>query len=126
MWGGALAALDGKRSANLILELMELPGRWDGWTRVGALENLLQWGVSLSIDQVLRVLDPTMPDIFPHGFFSDDQSRWLFARYLGVMAFVDPPTAGIAKIRALVSKFKLHAHDLGSVVAVLGASRCDA
>lgn len=125
MWGGALAALDGKRSANLILGLMELPGRWDGWTRVGALENVLQWGVSLSIDQVLRVLDPTMPDIFPHGFFSDDQSRWLFARYLGVMAFVDPPTAGIAKIRELVSKFKLHPHDLVSVVAALGASRCD-
>ena len=45
--GGALAALDGKRSAKLILELMELPGRWDGWTRVGALESLLAWGVGL-------------------------------------------------------------------------------
>lgn len=32
MLGRALAALDGKRSVKLILELMELPGRWDGWT----------------------------------------------------------------------------------------------
>ena len=112
IWGGALAALDGKRSANLILELMELPGRWDGWTRVGALENLLQWGVTLRIEQVLRILDPTMQDIRPHGFFGDDQSRWLFARYLGVMAFVDPPAAGIAKIRELIFGLKFPTCDL--------------
>src|SRR5262249_36739766 len=54
--GGALAALDGQRSANLTLELMELPGSWDGWTRVGALESLLSWGVRLSLEDVLRIL----------------------------------------------------------------------
>jgi hypothetical protein len=91
---------------------------------VGALENLLQWGVSLTIEQVVRILDPTMQDIRPHGFFGDDQSRWLFARYLGVMAFVEPSKAGIAKIRELVFSLKFPTYDLGSVVAALGASRC--
>jgi len=125
MLGGSLAALDAKRSAKLILELMELPGRWDGWTRVGALENLLLSGVSLQLDEVLKILEPTFPDLRPYGMFSDDQARWLFARYLCVMAYVDPPAAGIAKIREFVSSFKFPAYDLGTVVAALGASRCD-
>jgi hypothetical protein len=123
--GGALAALDARRSAKLVLELMELPGRWDGWTRVGVLESLLVSGASLRLEDVLRILDPTMQDIRPHGFFSDDQSRWLFARYLCVMAFVEPPEAGIAKIREFVSDLKVPPHELGSVVAALGASRCE-
>jgi len=123
--GGALAALDARRSAKLVLELMELPGRWDGWTRVGALENLLVSGVSLRLEEVLRILEPTMRDLRPHGIFSDDQSRWLFARYLCVMAFVEPPAAGIAKIREFVSNLKFPTYDLGTVVAALGASRCD-
>lgn len=123
--GGTLAALDAKRSAKLILELMELPGRWDGWTRVGALENLLLSGVSLQLDEVLKILEPTFQDLRPYGMFSDDQARWLFARYLCVMAFVDPPAAGIAKIREFVSSFEFPAYDLGTVVAALGASRCD-
>ena len=58
--GGALAALDGKRSAKLILDLMELPGNWDGWTRVGAIESLLGWGVRLSLEGALRILDPVL------------------------------------------------------------------
>jgi hypothetical protein len=57
--------------------------------------------------------------------FSDDQARWLFARYLCVMAYVDPPAAGIAKIREFVSSFKFPPYDLGTVVAALGESRCD-
>jgi hypothetical protein len=56
MLGGSLSALDAKRSAKLILELIEPPGRWDGWTRVGALENLLLSGVSLQLDKVLKIL----------------------------------------------------------------------
>lgn len=123
--GGTLAALDAKRSAKLVLELMELPGRWDGWTRVGTLENLLLSGVSLQLDEVLKTLEPTFQDLLPYGMFSDDQARWLFARYLCVMAFVDPPGPGIAKIREFVSGFKFPAYDLGTVVAALGDGRCD-
>jgi hypothetical protein len=63
MLGGSLSSLDAKRSAKLILELIELPGRWDGWTRVGALENLLLSGVSLQLDEVLKILEPTFPDL---------------------------------------------------------------
>jgi hypothetical protein len=123
--GGALAALDGKRSAKLVLELMELPGRWDGWTRVGALEILLVWGARLSLEEVLRILEPTMQGIRSSGMYNDSQSAWLFARCLCVMAFVDPQMEGITKIRELVSSLRFPAHELGIVVAALGASRCD-
>jgi hypothetical protein len=122
--GGALAALDGKRSAKLILELMELPGRWDGWTRVGAIESLLSWGVRLSLEEVLRILDPVVQEIESSGLYSD-QNAWLFARCLSVMAFVEPPSAGIAKIRALISKLQFRPYELSGVVAALGASRCN-
>lgn len=98
---------------------------WDGWTRVGTLENLLLSGVSLQLDEVLKTLEPTFQDLLPYGMFSDDQARWLFARYLCVMAFVDPPGPGIAKIREFVSGFKFPAYDLGTVVAALGDGRCD-
>ncbi|HET8926011.1 MAG TPA: hypothetical protein VFN26_23705 [Candidatus Acidoferrum sp.] len=103
---GTLAALDGTRSAKLVLELMGLPGRWDGWTRVGALENLLVSGGRLSLEEVLRVLDPTMQEIQSSGMYNDNQSVWLFARCLCVMAFVDSPAEGIAKIRELISSLR--------------------
>jgi hypothetical protein len=125
MLGGALATLDGKRSSKLVLELMELPGRWDGWTRVGALENLLVSGVRLSLEEVLRVLDPAMQELQSSGMYNDSQNVWLFARCLCVMAFVETPAAGIAKIREFVSSLRFQAHELGIVVAALGASRCD-
>jgi hypothetical protein len=122
---GLLAALDGKRSAKLILELMELPGRWDGWTRVGAIESLLTWGVRLSLEEVLRILDPVVREIRSSGLYSDNQNAWLFARCLSVMAFVEPPAAGVAKIRALISELKFRPYELSGVVAALGASRCN-
>jgi hypothetical protein len=123
--GGALAALDGKRSADLVLEVMELPGRWDGWTKVGALESLLSWGVRLSLEKMLRILDPVIQELLASGMYNNDQNAWLFARCLSVMAFVDPPAAGVAKIRALISGLRFRPYELDGVVAALGASRCD-
>jgi hypothetical protein len=112
------------KAAKLILELMELPGRFDGWTRVGALESLLSWGVRLSLEEV-RILDPVVQQLRASGMHSDNQSAWLFARCLAVMAFVEPPAAGVAKIRALISELRFRSYELSGVVAALGASRCD-
>jgi hypothetical protein len=121
---GPLAVLDGKRSASLVLELMALPGRWDGWTRVGAIESLLDWGVRLSIDEMLKILDPVIDQLRSSGVY-DDQNSWLFARCLVVMAFTHPPAPGIAKIRALISELHFRPYQLDNVVSALGASRCD-
>jgi len=122
---GALAALDGRRSAKLVLELIELPARWDGWTRVGALESLLVWGVRLSLEKVLRILDPVIQEVRASGIYSNNQNAWLFARCLAVTAFVEQPAAGVAKIRELLSDLRFRPHEMGTAVAALGASRCD-
>jgi hypothetical protein len=103
---------------------MEFPGR-DGWSKVGAIENLLVSGVRLSLEEVLRILDPVMQDLRASGICSDNQNAWLFARCLSVMAFVDPPAAGVAKIRELISNLRFRPHEMGTAVAALGASRCD-
>ncbi len=123
IWGGALAALDGKRSAKLILELVDLPGRWDGYIRVTAVENLLVSGVRLSLDEVLKILNPAIQELRSSGLYNN-QNFWLFARCLAVMAFVDPPATGIAKIRELISDFRYRTYELEGVVRALGASRC--
>ncbi len=123
--GSTLAALDGKQSAKIVLELMELPGRFDGWTRVGALESLLSWGVRLSLEEALRILDPVIQELKASGIHSDNQNAWLFARCLSVLAFVEPPAAGVAKIRELISELRFRTYELAGVVAALGASRCD-
>jgi len=122
---GALAALDGKRSANLVLELIELPTRWDGWTRVRALESLLLWGARFSLEEVLRILDPVIQEVRASGIYSDNQNAWLFAHCLSVMAFVEQPAAGVAKIRELLSDLRFRPHELVTPVTALGASRCD-
>jgi hypothetical protein len=46
--GNALAALDAKRSVELLLDVMELPGRFDVYHRVATLESLVTGGVPLA------------------------------------------------------------------------------
>jgi len=121
--GGALAAVDARRSAELILELMELPGQWDGGTRIEALENLLVAGVQLKLDRVLKILEPSMKELQVSGVYND-QNIWLFRRFLCVLAFVEPPEQGIAKIREILSGMQFPQHEMGELVEALGASQC--
>ena len=44
---------------------------------------------------------------------------------LSVMAFVEQPEAGVAKIRELLSDLRFRPLEMGTAVAALGASRCD-
>lgn len=120
----ALAALDGKRSAQLVLDILQLPGSWDGWSRVSAIEHLLLNGVRLSFDGVLKSLDSTLQELRSH-FYGSNQNAWLLDRCLCVLAFVDPPSAGIAKIRVILGGLHFPHHELRSVVAALGASRSE-
>jgi hypothetical protein len=78
----------------------------------------------LSLDEVLKILDPVIQELRSSGLYNN-QNLWLFARCVAVMAFVDPPAAGIAKIRELISDLRYRAYELGGVVTALGASRCD-
>jgi len=120
----ALAALDGKRSARSVLDILQLPGSWDGWSRVSALENLLVAGVRLSLDDVLKSLDSPLQEL-KSRFYDSNQNAWLMERCLSVLAFVDPPSPGIAKIREILAGLHFPQHELRTVAAALGASRCE-
>jgi hypothetical protein len=120
--GSALAALDARRSAKLILEVMGFPGRHDGYTRVASLESLVISGVPLTLAEMMNVLGPMIEEQLKD--MSNDQNRWLLDRCLSVLAFVDPPAEGIAKIREILSGIRFRRYESGGVVAALGASRC--
>ena len=49
-----LAFLDGRNSAEFIIDKLALPQQWDEWTRVDALEALLFSGASLPTEEDLR------------------------------------------------------------------------
>jgi hypothetical protein len=118
----ALAAIDARRSAKLILEVMAFPGRYDGYTRVASSESLVSSGVLLTVEELMNVLGPTIEEQLKD--MSNDQNRWLLYRCLSVLAFADPPAEGIAKIRDIFAGIRFRGYESGGVVAALGASRC--
>jgi hypothetical protein len=122
--GGVLAVLDAQRSANLALDVMELPGRWE-YVAVGALESLLVDGVRLSLDSILKILDPIIQPLRSRGGYIDNQNVWLLKRCLCVLAFAEPASGGVEKIREVLSGLKFSPYELGDVVAALGGSRCE-
>jgi hypothetical protein len=121
--GSALAALDAERSAKLILEIMAFPGRHDGYTRVASLESLVVAGVRLKVEEMLNVIAPTIEEL-RNDVRNNNQSAGLLQRCLSLLAFVDPPADGIAKIREILSGIRFRPYDSISLVSALGASRC--
>jgi hypothetical protein len=122
--GTSLAALDARRSAKLILEVMAFPAGYDAYNRVDSLQNLIFAGVGLTLAEMMNVLGPAIEQA-RRDLGNSDQNRWLLDRCLSVLAFVDPPQEGIAKIREVLSQVRFfYPHDSRGVVAALGASRC--
>jgi hypothetical protein len=78
----------------------------------------------LSLDEVLKIIDPVIQELRSSGLYNN-QSLWPFVRCVAVMPFVDPPAAGIAKIRELISELRYRTYELRGVVTALGASRRD-
>jgi hypothetical protein len=121
--GSALAALDARRSAKLILDVLEIPGRHDGYTRVASLESLVVAGVVLPNTEMMSLLAPAIEEL-RRDMLNNNQSAWLMQRCLSLLAFADPAAEGIAKIRELLSELRFRPYDSGGLTAALGASRC--
>ncbi len=121
--GSALAALDARRSAKLILEVLGVPGRHDSYTRVASLESLVVAGLLLSTAEMMNLLAPTIEEL-QRDMLNNDQSGWLLQRCLSLLAFADPPAEGIAKIGAILAGLRFRPYDSGGMVAALGESRC--
>ncbi len=92
-----LAALDGRGSADLVLEVMSLPGGGDGWQQASALESMLFAGAVLPAGPTFAILDSVLQQAQRYG--PQDNERWLVNRFLRICPYVDTPARGIQKIR---------------------------
>jgi hypothetical protein len=101
---------------------MALPGRWDGWGRVRALESLLFAGVQLPAKKVLEVLNPTIQQLKDEGMYND-QNVGLLVNCLCLLPFVDDPSIGFAKIRDVIFETKLSVFRLRNIIFAAGGSR---
>ena len=119
-----VAILDGRESAEFVMQILALPGDWDEWTRVDALEALLFSGARLGADAALSVLNPTIDHIRPRTVH-DQQATYLLRRCLCLLAFLDPPSVGIARIKEIVVATRFPGYELREVVTALGQSRCN-
>ncbi len=114
----ALTALDPLHSADLILEIAELPATFDGWARTALLEGLVFGGAALPTDRVIAILDPIIQQLRSHGVYNDDAN--LFRHLLCILPFVDSPARGIARMRELLAEFRLALHDQRDLLLAIG------
>ena len=122
--GASLAALDARKSAKLILDVMAFPAGYDAYSRVDSLQSLIFAGVRMTLPEMMNVLGPAI-DQARRDLANSDQNRWLLDRCLSVLPFVDPAEEGIAKIKEILPGLRFfYPHDSRGVVAALGASRC--
>ena len=119
----ALAAIDGRGSAAMVLDVIALPGRWDEYTRLAAAERSLVAGVALPAATVFALVDSVLQRT-NEGM--QDTDRYLLRRVLALCPMIDDPAAGIARVREVLGIRRLYGHELREVVTALGESRSDA
>jgi hypothetical protein len=120
-----IAILDGRAAAEVVMEIMAFPGKWDGWMRAEALEALLFSGARLGANAALGVLNPTIDQIgAKHSF--DQQDSSLLQRCLCLLPFLDPPAVGIDRMREVITATRFSRYALREIVIALGQSRCKA
>jgi hypothetical protein len=115
-----LARLNEPDALPLIMEIMTLPGRWDGWIRAEALEALLVNGTELDIRVVEQIIDPIINQVIKEGVYTSQNSH-LMERCLCILPFTNDPALAIQKIKSLESV--LPAREMRDVIIVLGQSR---
>ena len=117
-----LALLDGRSSAEFILDNLALPQQWDESTRVNALEALLFSGAALPAEKVLEVLNP----VIEHALTTPnnrDQAEYLLTQCLCLLPFADPSSQGIACLRKIDPMKRMWGYEFHGLIAALGYSR---
>lgn len=117
-----LAVIDGRDSADLVMKIVSLLGKWQEWKRAEALQALLFRGARLPAEDTMRLIEPVLKHIRDYPY--ESQMDWLLDQILCLLPFVDPPSAGINKVRQLIPEFRLRDYELCNVVTSLGHSRC--
>lgn len=119
----ALAAVDGRDSSGLVLNVVALGGEWDDWRRVETMERLLLAGVVLPTDKTFDVVDAAIERVRKYG--RKNGNDWVLKRALCLCPFTDDPVKGIQKIRDVIATTKLAPYELRDLIAALGESRCN-
>jgi hypothetical protein len=118
-----IAILDGRHSPASVLDIMALPGEWDDWVRVEALEAILFNGGIVKADAIASVLNPvierTQKRLWQQG------EVWFLQRCLRILPFIEPPSTGISRIKEVVTATRVPNYELRELVIALGHSRCD-
>ena len=119
----ALAVIDGRGSAAVVLDVIAMPGQWDQHTRLYAAERLLMAGVVLPATNVFALVDSILERTEKR---MQDSDKYLLRRILALCAFVDDPATGIAKVGDVLPKLRLRGYELRELITALGESRSDA
>ena len=119
----ALAVIDGRDSAAVVLDAIGMPGQWDQYTFLDIAERLLMAGVILPATTAFALVDSILDRTTK---WMQDSDRYLLRRILSLCPLVDDPAAGIAKMRDVLGKRQLWGHELREIVTALGESRSDA
>lgn len=118
----ALAAIDGRSSAAIVLDVTSSPGAWDHNICLVAIERLMIAGVIVPARTVFSLLDSFLERA---GKWMQDSDRYLLRRILTLCPFVDDPASGISKMRDVIGTRQLQGYELRDLVAALGESRSE-
>jgi hypothetical protein len=76
----------------------------------------------MKAERVLEILNPTIDYTLSHLHY-DQQARYLLQRCLCLLSFLEPPAAGIVRIKEVVAATPFLHYELREIVTALGHSR---
>ena len=134
-----LAELDGRASAELVLEILSYPQiersrprthhastqpfyLYDAWPRIHGLEALLMQGVVLPSEKTWEIVEPIIEHVRAHHWNSQESS--LISHVVGIVLFTDDPSASIQRVRQLIEENLLSMEGAQGLTKALGQSRC--
>lgn len=116
----ALAAIDGRGSAEVVLDAIATPREWGQHTCLNAAKRLLMAGVVLPATSAVALADSMLER---KGQWMQDSEKGLLCEILALCPFVDDPVAGITKVRDVLRNLQLRGYMLRGIVTALGESR---
>ncbi len=122
-----LAELDGKASANLVLDILSVPeaGRQipGAMSCIGGLEALLMRGVVLPSAKTWAILDPIIQHVKENRW--NDHALELLVHVAGIVLFTDDASASIVRLQELLKENLFRREGVRTLTRALGYSHCD-
>jgi HEAT repeat protein len=120
-----LAALDGRQSADFVIETLAPPTEWDAYPRMNGIRALLLSGAVLTLDSMRAVLDPAIEHTLSQGLYND-QNLSLLVDCLELLPFSDDPARAISRVEEVMARFEYRPYQFRDLVTALGHTRSEA